>query len=331
MIDMVNNGVKNKKLVVMIPAYNEEKTIAGVVKEIPRKVEGFGKVEILVVDDCSTDKTSEVAKKAGADYVFKHKKNQGLGINFKKGIEKALKLGADVVVNIDGDGQFNAKEIIKLVDPIVNNGADMVTGSRFLSGSKTTNMPFAKRWGNRRFTKLISRITGQEFTDTQCGFRAYSREAALRLNLHGRFTYTQEVFIDLVEKGIRIKEVPIEVKYFEKRQSVISGNLRKYGFKSLGIIAKATRDTSPLTFFGVPALLVFVLGFIGGGFSFVYWLLNHVTTPVRTLFQVSVFFMIAGIALGILGLLADMMKTIKRGQDEILYRLKKRELGNGEE
>lgn len=333
MIDVLNKSMKRRKIIVMIPAFNEEKTIGNVIKDIPRKINGISDIKVLVIDDGSTDSTIEAAKKSGADYVFRNKKNQGLGINFKNGIEKAIKLGADIIVNIDGDGQFNGQEIPKLINPIINNEADMVTGSRFLNDSITNNMPKAKSWGNKRFTNLISRITGQKFTDTQCGFRAYSREAALKLNLQGRFTYTQEVFIDLVEKGIKIKEVPIEVKYFKTRDSVVSGNLRRYGFKSLGIIARATRDTQPLTFFGLPALIIFIFGFLGGSFSFIYWLLYHMTTPVRTLFQVSVFFMIFGIALGVLGLLADMLKTIKTQQDEILYRMKKAEFGdmNGED
>lgn len=313
-----------KKIVVMIPAYNEESTIVEVIKDIPRKIENIP-VTIIVIDDYSQDATSEKARKAGADFVFRNAKNEGLGITFRNGIEKALGLGADIIVNIDGDNQFNSKEATKVALPVINNEADMVTGSRFLSGSYVQNMPAVKRLGNKLFTKLISRITGKTFTDTQCGFRAYSRDAALQLNLQGKFTYTQEVFIDLAEKGMRIKEVPIEVKYFQTRNSVISGNIKRYGVKSLGIIAKATRDTQPLTFFGVPALIIFLLGLIGGTFSFGYWIIYHLTTPVRTLLQISVFFVIFGVALGILGLLADMLKTIKKQQDEILYKLKKAE------
>jgi glycosyltransferase involved in cell wall biosynthesis len=252
-------------------------------------------------------------------------------VNFKKGIDIALRMGADIIVNIDGDGQFNPKDIPKLIKPILDNEADMVTCSRFINPEMTKNMPWAKKWGNKRFSNLISDITGEKFTDTQCGFRAYSREAALRLNLKGKFTYTQEVFIDLVEKGMRIKEVPCEVQYFEGRKSAISQNsfaglVGKYGFKSLGIIAKTTRDTQPLTFFGLPALLIFGLGFLGGAYSFVYWLIEHVTTPIKTLFNVSVFFMIFGAALGVLAMVADMLKTMKTNQDEILYRLKRNEV-----
>src|SRR3989344_5996594 len=313
-----NSNKKLKKMIVMIPAYNEEANIGKVIKEIPRKINDTGVVKILVLDDGSTDKTVEVAKKVGADYILTSHYNRGLGINFKRGINKALSLGADIIVNIDADGQFNPDDIYKLIRPILYNEAEMVTATRFLQPELTKNMPWIKKWGNKRFTNLINRITGQKFTDTQCGYRAYSREAALQLNLFGKFTYTQEVFIDLASKGLKIKEVPVEVIYHKERDSKISGNLRRYGFKSLGIIAKATRDTQPLTFFGLPATIIFSLGLIGGGASFIYWLLYNMTTPVRTLFNVSVFFMIFGVSLGILALIADMLKSIKRGQDEIL-------------
>jgi glycosyltransferase involved in cell wall biosynthesis len=329
MIDILNGKMGKQKLIVQIPAYNEEKTIANVIKAIPRKIKGISNVKIIVLDDCSRDNTSELAKKAGADHIFRNKSNKGLGTTFKKGIEICLGLGADIIINIDGDGQFNPNEIPKLLHPLLTNGADMVTGSRFMRGSIVQGIPRSKVWGNKRFSRLISRITKQRFTDTQCGFRAYSREAALKLTLNGKFTYTQEVFIDLIEKGMNIKEVPIHVRYFRERKSLISGNLRRYGFKTLGIIAKTTRDSQPLTFFGLPALVIFGLGFLGGLASLVYWMIHHATSPIQTLFNVSVFFMIFGVVLGILALIADMLKTIKLKQDEILYRLKRSEFERG--
>jgi len=317
---------KKLKLVVQIPAYNEEKTITKVIKEIPKRILGISDVKVLVIDDGSKDRTVEMAQDAGADHILQHKINRGLGKSFRDGIEKSLSLDADIIVNIDGDGQFNSKDVPRLIQPILDNQADMVTVSRFLDPKLTKNMPWIKKWGNRRFTSLISKITGQKFTDTQCGFRAYSKEAALRLNLKGKFTYTQEVFIDLAEKGMRINEIPSEVTYHQKRQSIISGNLKRYGFKSLAIIARATRDTKPLTFFGMPAVITFVLGFLGGLVSFFYWLFEHVTTPVRTLLSISTFMMIFGASLMIMALIADMLITLKQNQEEILYRLKKREL-----
>jgi len=319
------NNKNGKLLVVQIPTYNEEKNISEVIKRIPREITGINEVKVLVTDDCSKDNTVKVAKDAGADFIVKSSKNTGLGRNFKRGIEACLKIGADIVVNIDGDGQFNPEDIPKIIAPILNDEADMVTASRFINPELTKNMPWIKKWGNKRYAKLITRITGENFSDVSCGFRAYSREALLRLNLHGTFTYTQEVFIDLVEKGLKIKEIPLEVKYFEGRKSIVSGSLRRYGFKSLGIIAKTTRDTQPMTFFGAPGLILFFLGGVGGIFSLAYWLVYHETTPIRTLFSVSVFFITFGISLIILALVADMLKTMKINQEEVLYRLKKAE------
>jgi len=313
------------KLIVMIPAYNEEATIASVIKKIPRELKNISEVKILVTDDGSTDKTISVSKKAGADHIVAAHRNQGLGKNFKKGLEACLKLKADIIVNIDADGQFNPLDITKLIKPILSGKADMVTASRFSNSKYAKSVPFMKRIGNWGFSKLVSFVTGERFSDTQCGYRAYTREAALRLNLFGRFTYTQEVFIDLVSKGMTIKAVPLPVKYFAKRKSAISGKLIAYGFKSLGIIANASRDTRPMDFFGRPGFTILALGLLGGLVSFFYWITHLMTSPIETLFQVSVFFMVFGLLLIIFGLLADMMKRIKLTQEEILYRLKKKE------
>ena len=326
------NGNNEKKIpfvFVQIPAYNESKTIGEVIKNIPRTIKGVREVRILVSDDCSTDDTIEVSKKSGADYILQNKNNTGLGSNFKRALNNSLKLGADIIVNIDGDGQFNPKDIQKLIQPILDGEADMVTCTRFKHPDLTKNMPALKKWGNKRFTNLINRITGHKFTDTQCGFRAYSKEAGLRLNLFGKFTYTQEVFIDLASKGLRIVEVPLEVNYFKDRKSNVSGKLSRYGFKSLGIIAKATRDTQPLSFFGIPGGIAFSLGILGGFYSFLYWILTSTTSPVRTLFNVSVFLMSIGFALMMLALIADMLRRTNMNQDEILYQLKKRDLEGG--
>lgn len=328
MTELIKNGANNHKpikLIVQIPAYNEEETISRVIKNIPKSISNVSSVKILVADDGSVDDTIEKAKQAGASYILRSKVNQGLGKNFKRAIDASLKLGADIIVNIDADGQFNPEDMVKLIQPILKKEADMVTASRFIDFSKTKNMPFLKKWGNKRYAKLISRITGQKFSDVSCGFRAYSREAALRLNLRGSFTYTQEVLLDLVEKGMKIREVSVPVIYHKERKSMLSGNLRRYGFKTLGIIGKTTRDNSPLTFFGFPGLILFLLGFAGGLFSLIFWLVYHVTTPVRMLMFVSAFLMITGAGLIILALVADMMKSIKLTQEEILYRLKKGE------
>ncbi len=295
------------KLVVVIPAFNEEKTIGKVIDKIPKSIDGIDKVQILVVDDGSVDKTSFIAKQKGCT-VVSHTRNKGLGKAFNTGIENALKLGADIIVNIDADDQFDPSEIPKLIKPILENDADMVSGSRFKNKESISEIPFIRRWGNRAFTWFVNRLTGQEFTDTQCGFRAYSKEAALRLNLFGKFTYTQEVFLDLVNKEMRIKEVPIKVKYFDGRKSNISGSLIKYVFQALLIMFRTFRDYKPLVFFGIPGFLSFFIGFL------VFLLIDKLIGSALV---------ILGFLLVDLALIADMQKPIRKIQEEILYRLRR--------
>lgn len=316
----------DKKLVVLIPAFNESENIAGVISQIPREIPGIFSVQILVINDGSTDDTASQAHLAGADNIINNPKNLGLGKTFSLGLEQALFMDADIIVNIDGDGQFDPRDIPRLIQPIIKQRADMVTGSRFLQKEKIKNLTWIKKIGNLAFTKLICSIIKQKLTDTQCGFRAYSKETALKLNLFGKFSYTQEVFINLANKDITIAEIPITVKYFDKRKSKISGNLILYGFRSLGIIANTTRDTQPISFFGLPGFILFTLGCVSGLYSFIYWLIYLKTTPVKTLVTVAIFLMLSGLLLIIFGLLADMIKRSKQTQEEILYRLKKQEL-----
>jgi glycosyltransferase involved in cell wall biosynthesis len=313
------------KLIVLIPAFNEEKTLPLVIKSIPKKITGIDKIETLVVNDGSTDKTAKVAARAGAKLVSHHQ-NKGLGVAFKTGIDEALKLGADVIVNIDADGQFNPQDIPLLVTPIIAGQAHMVTATRFKDKSLIpTNIPPAKLWGNRQFTRLVNFLTGENFTDTQCGFRAYSREAALRLNLFGQFTYTQEVFIDLLGKNMRIIEAPLKVTYFKKtkRKSSISGSLVKYGLQALAIILRTFRDYKPLLFFGVPGIIISLPGLLLSFGSLIYWLVLKQTSPVRMYLFTGIVLIMFGLLLIILALIADMFKRMRRNQEEILYELKK--------
>ena len=154
------------------------------------------------------------------------------------------------MVNIDGDRQFDPADIPKLIAPILNREADMVTASRFKDSALTPDMPPVKLVGNHMMSFLISRLCGQKFADVSCGFRAYSREALLQINLHGLFTYTQETFLDLVSKKLRIVEVPIRVTYFKGRQSRVAASILRYGLNTAAIILRIYRDYFPL---GVPA------------------------------------------------------------------------------
>ena len=312
------------KLIILIPAYNEEKTIGKVIQEIPQDIEGIDEIKILVVNDGSTDNTAKVAEKAGA-IVISHNKNKGLGVAFSTGIKECLKQKADIVVNIDADNQFDPKDIPKLVKPILEKKAEMVSGSRFEDKNSINQIPFIKKWGNKVFTLLLNILTKQHFTDTQCGFRAYSKEALLRLNLFGKFTYTQEVFLDLVNKGLKIQQVPIKVRYFKNRKAKISSSLIKYFLQTIIIILRTFRDYKPLVFFGISGIIIFGIGILFWFYSFVYWIVHSKTTPIRMYFFVGTGLVTFGFLLIVLALIADMLKRIRQNQEEILYKLKKKE------
>ncbi|RAI33229.1 hypothetical protein CH340_12970 [Rhodoplanes serenus] len=282
---------------------------------------GFPKLDVLVVDDGSRDATPDVARRHGA-IVLSHPVNRGVGSAFHSGVTFAIDRRYDMMVNIDGDGQFDPEDIPKLLAPIIDGRADMATASRFKDPNLIPVMPPVKRFGNVMMSALISRLVGQRFFDVSCGFRCYSREALLRLNLHGAFTYTQESFIDLCSKKIRIVEVPVRVKYFQDRVSRVARNLWRYAGSSGSIIFRAYRDYFPLKFFVsiafvflVPGVL-FALAFAGhfvltGRFS------DYLFAGFLGGFLVTLAFLFF-----VVGIVADMLDRIRGNQERILYLLK---------
>ena len=318
-----------KRLVVFIPAFNEEKTIARVIKKIPKEILGL-EVVVLVVNDGSSDQTAKVAKQAGA-VVVNHPTNLGVGKAFQTGLEEALKLKADVLVNIDADGQFDPDEIPKLIKPIINHQADFVSADRFTdpkTGKKRRppDMPQAKYWGNLLMAKLISFLAGQEFADVSCGFRAYNKKAMLSLNLMGKFTYTQESFLDLATKGLQIKLVPTKVKYFADRKSRVAGNLLHYGYKTFKIIIRAFRDYKPLLFFVYLSVIPFVLSILTGIFLAYHYFIAGQFTPYKSVGFAFIYFSTLTLALVLTGFLADMFVRLRLNQEKILYLIKSQKL-----
>jgi len=262
------------KLVIIIPVYNEENDIQNTIRTIPKKIHGINEIEILVVDDGSTDKTVDLAMNAGANKVVSHHNNIGVGAAFMTGIRNAISEGADIVVTIDADSQFDSKSIPELIVPILNKQLDVVIGSRFLN-KKPVRIPKIKFFGNMIFTKIVSWVIGQKLTDSQTGFRAYSREAILNISVVNDFTYTQEVIIDLKFKNNRIGEIPVSVRYDEKRKSRVVKNVFSYTAKALSIIGKSLVYHKPITTFGFLGISLCVVGTLakiityvmGGGVS----------------------------------------------------------------
>lgn len=315
------------KLCVLIPAYNEEQTIANVINQIPKAFPGIDELVSIIVDDGSTDNTAAVANATGA-IVVSHNYNRGVGGAFKSGLNKALEEGADILVNIDADGQFSPKDIPLMIEPILSGNADFVVGDRFTQNDgtvcKPNHMPKVKYWGNQQMSRLISMLTGQTFPDVSCGFRAYSREAMLRLNLTGRFTYTQETFLDLVNKEIAITSIPVNVTYFPERKSRVANNLLYYVYHTLNIILRAYRDYRPLKFFiglGTPP---FILGAIFGIFTLTHFFQTGNFSPYKAVGIIGIYLVSVALILWIVGILADMFVRIRTYQEQILYYEKKR-------
>src|SRR3954470_19506558 len=333
------------KLIVTIPAQNEEKTIADVVGGVPRNIPGIGETEVIVVNDGSTDRTAELAERAGAT-VVNLVGRPGLGYVFRAGLERAMRHGAHIIVNIDGDGQFDPADIRKLVQPLLKDEADFVTCSRFADPELWPTMPKVKFYGNRVVTNIINWVCGgTNFTDVSCGFRTFNREAAYRLTLFGRFTYTQETFIDLFSKGLRMAEVPLKVRGVrEHGKSRMASSIFKYARNSGPIILRAMRDIQPLKFFGGIAAMLAVPGILAALFVTIWYMIPHsrtieignlkrvetvhVTSPFTSLIPLSGALMTRGFLMFAVALLADMLGRHRRISEEMLYLARRRIYSN---
>lgn len=313
------------KLLVFLPCLNEADTLASVICAIPRAFIGISCVDILVVDDGSTDASASVAQEAGA-VVISHGSNRGVGAAFRTAVQYALSNGYDFLTNIDADGQFDPNEIALLIQPLLEGKADFVSGSRFLEKTPIEHMSGIKRWGNYRMSALISQLAGRKFYDVSCGFRAYSREALLRLNLQGKFTYTQEVFLNLAFQGLRIQEVPIQVRYFPGRQSRVAGNLVAYAWKTIKIILKTYRDYRAFHFFSLLAVIMWSVGSTLLLFLFTWWWQHGRFTPHIWSGFVGGACMFTGLIFFTLGVMADMFTRLRTHLEELLYLERKKNL-----
>lgn len=310
------------RLIVNLPAYNEEEKIASTLKRIPREIPGIDEVFVQVIDDGSKDRTVEVAKETGADFVYSNGVNRGIGKTFRHAVERALENGADIMVNIDADGQFDPEDIKKIIAPILAKEADIVSADRF-DHLRAKNIPFLKDLLNRFAAKLIGNFMNTQIKDLTCGFRGYSHEALLRLNLPGDFTYTQETIIDALGKGLKISWVPVEVTYFEGRKSRVVKSIFNYVSNSSRIIIKAVRDVRPMKFFGIPGLILIIISFIIFGIFFSNYLSDLKITPYRNQLFFAAGFFIVGLQFFVFALMADMIKSNRRLIEDMMYQLKK--------
>ncbi len=310
------------KLLIALPCYNEGEKIQEVLESIPREYEHVDQVRLLVVDDGSGDETARLAHEAGAT-VIRHKQNKGLGQAFRSAVDFAIEHGYDLMVNMDGDGQFDSRDIARLIKPILNNEADFVTASRFLKNKPIEHMPVIKRWGNARMNHLVSRLCGQKFSDVSCGFRAYSRETLLKINFYGRFTYTQESFISFHFNGIAMREVPIDVTYFPQRKSRVAGSIGRYLKKTSGILIGLMRDYYPMRFFGLIGGLFMIPAVIFGLMFLIHYIKVGYFSGYLFAGLICAFCTLVAVLMFSFGIAMESMVRINRNENRILYQVRK--------
>lgn len=247
------------RVVVQVPCLNEEETLPLVLKSIPKKIIGVDEIIILIIDDGSTDKTIEVAKKHGVTHFVKHARNQGLGRSFHDGVQRALELGADIVVNTDGDNQYPQNRIGDLVQPIIHEEADIVIADR--QTSKIAHFSAGKKLLQKLGSAVVNKAAGTTLPDAASGFRAYSKESLIRLNTITRFSYCTETIIQAGNKGLRIESIPVETNP-KLRESRLFKSTGEHVRKSAVTIIRAYVMYKPYMVFGVLGSVLFLLGLI---------------------------------------------------------------------
>jgi glycosyltransferase involved in cell wall biosynthesis len=311
------------KLVVQIPCLNEETHLGRTISEIPRQIPGIEAVEILVIDDGSTDGTSQAAEAAGADRVVRFRRRQGLATAFKIGLDISLAMGADIIVNTDADNQYPGREIPRLIAPIVNGRADMVIGTRSIDNVEEFS-PLKKllqKWGSR----IVQRISQTRVADVTSGFRAYNRRAALQLNVISLFTYTLETIIQAGKKNLALESV--EIQRNEKlRESRLFRSTPIYLKRSLATILRIFVTYEPLRVFFYLGAFIFSLGLLlGARFVYYYFTLPGPTGHIQSLIFMTILLFI-GFTFIMIGLLADLISANRRLIEDGLTRLKRIEL-----
>lgn len=308
------------RVFVQIPCLNEEETLPLVLKSIPKKIPGVDALEILIIDDGSTDKTIEVAKKHGVKHFVKHTSRMGLARSFRDGVDYALMHGADVVVNTDGDNQYPQDRISDLILPITRGEADIVIGDRQTHKIEHFS-PFKKRM--QRFgTWVVNQAAESNLPDAASGFRAYSREALYRLNIVTPFSYAMETIVQAGSKKLTFASVPIDTNP-KTRESRLFKNSLHHMFRSAQAIIRSYFMFKPLAFFGGLGVILFILGGIPFVRFGIYSLLLHEGRGHLQSLILGVTLLTASLLSFALGVLADLLRINRTLNEDILERLKR--------
>ena len=309
------------KLIVQIPCLNEEAALPETLRSIPRSIPGIDTVEVLVIDDGSTDRTSEVARHGGADHVVRFARRKGLAAAFMAGLDASLRLGADIIVNTDGDNQYPAQDIPRLVAPILAGEADMVVGDRGVNA--VAHFSWTKRRLQTLGSWMVSKVAGTYVPDTTSGFRALNREAALRINIVSEFTYTLESIIQAGKKRVAVAHLPIEAR--QTRPSRLFGSTWEYVKRSGATILRIWAMYEPLKVFVLLGSALLGGGLVLGLRYAWYWWMGDITGHVQSAI-LSVLLLILGFQTLQWGIMADLIASNRKLLEDVLYRVRAMEL-----
>lgn len=307
------------KLIILIPAYNEEKTIGEVINNIPTSFSGVDNIEVIVIDDGSSDKTAEIAKKNGA-IVFSFPQNKGLAKAISFGFSKAVESNADILVILDADNQYDSKEIGLLIEPLTQRKADIVLGDRQVK--KLDHMSIQKKIGNRLVSKILSSLINLKISDAQTGFRAFNREAIARLHIFSNYTYTQETLIQAKYKNLKIIEVPVTFRERHDKSRLIS-NIFTYAINTISLVSSSIVFYRSFKFFGIMTLILF-----GIGIGLSIFILNHFYTtgairPYYPTTTLTILFLIIASVSGLITVISSILNRHSVLLEEIIYKLHK--------
>ena len=310
------------KVIIQIPCYNEANTLADTVDQLPRSLPGVDVVEYLVIDDGSRDNTSEVARAAGVHHVVRHTRNRGLAYAFKTGLEASLRHGADIIVNTDADNQYQAKDIVRLVKPILEKRADLVVGDRMVGTHKGFSP--LKRKLQRLGSWVIKKASGVSTPDATSGFRALSREAAIQTTVLSEYSYTLETLIAAGSRRLAVEFVPIGVNP-QTRPSRLMRSIPQYIRKSTVTIVRAYTMYQPMRVFTTLGSLLIFLGTIPGIRFLFFYFTGQRVGHIQSLILAAIL-IIVGFQVLLIGLLADLMSFNRKLLEEVLQRTRRLEL-----
>ncbi len=309
------------KLIIQIPCFNEEETLLTTLNELPEKVSGIEEIEVLVINDGSKDNSVEIAKQWGAK-ILDIKTNRGLANAFRAGIAESLKLGADIIVNTDADNQYCANDIEKLVRPVIEGKADIVIGARDIASIKEFTP--LKKFFQKLGSAVLRLLSSTPVEDAPSGFRAFSKQAAIRLNIFDNYTYTMETLLQANAKGLKVLSVPIRVNSMLRKSKLVK-NIFDYIFKSMKTTIRMFIVYRPFRFFITIAAL---LGLFGTGlvFRFLYFYFQGSGNGhIQSLIFAAVF-LISSVQVAIIAIIGDLLSINRKLIEDVQTRIKKIEL-----